>query len=83
MDDEVICKPSAFRHGVTEADILKAIDGYLYDGPVDGDVNKRLLLGFDRNNNLLEIMYNIINENRINVFHAMQARRALMALLDK
>ncbi|MDR1389934.1 MAG: hypothetical protein LBJ31_08150 [Treponema sp.] len=82
MNDEVVCKPSALRHGVAEADILKAIDGYLYDGPVDGDVNKRLLPGFDKNNNLLEIMYNIISENRINVFHV-KARRALMALLDK
>jgi hypothetical protein len=83
MDDEVVFKLSAFNHGVAEADILKAIDGYLYDGPIDGDVNKRLLLGFDSKNNLLEIMYNIINENRINIFHAMKARRALMALLDR
>jgi hypothetical protein len=82
MDDEVVFKPSAFSHGVTEADILKALDGYLYDGPMDGDVNKRLLLGLDAKNNLLEIMYNIINENRINVFHAMKARRALLALLN-
>jgi hypothetical protein len=71
MDDEVVFKPSAFYHDVTEADILKA------------DVNKRLLLGFDAKNNLLEIMYNIINGNRINVFHAMKARKALIALLDK
>jgi hypothetical protein len=83
MDDEVVFKPSAFNHGITEADILKAIDGYLYDGPMDDDVNKRLLLGFDAKNNLLEIMYNIITENRINVFHAMKARKAFMALLDK
>jgi hypothetical protein len=56
MDDEVVFKQSAFNHGVTEADILKAIDGYLYDGPMDDDVNKRLLLGFDAKNNLLEII---------------------------
>jgi hypothetical protein len=83
MDDEVVFKPSAFDHGFTEADILKVIDGYLYDGPMDDDVNKRLLLGFDGKNNLLEIMYNIISENRINVFHAMKARKPLMALLNR
>ena len=83
MDAEIVFKPSAFNHSVTEADILKAIDGYLYDGPMDDDVNKRLLLGLDAKNNLLEIMYNIINGNRINVFHAMKVRRALMVLLDQ
>ena len=83
MDDEVVFKPSAFSHGFTEADILKAIDGYLYDGPMDDDVNKRLLLGFDGKRNLLEVMYNIISGNRINVFHAMKARKALMALLKR
>jgi hypothetical protein len=50
---------------------------------MDDDVNKRLLLGFDGKNNLLEIMYNIINENRINVFHAMKARKVLLALLNR
>jgi hypothetical protein len=83
MDDEVVFKPSAFSHGFSEADILKAMDEYLYDGPMDDDVNKRLLLGFDGKKNLLEIMYNIISENRINVFHAMKARKPLMALLDQ
>ena len=81
--DEVVFKPSAFIHGFVEADILKAIDEYLYDGPMDDDANKRLLLGFDGKKNLLEIMYNIINENRINVFHAMKARKPLMALLNQ
>ncbi|GHV70077.1 hypothetical protein AGMMS49928_16220 [Spirochaetia bacterium] len=83
MDDEVVFKQSAFSHGVTEADILKAIEEYLYDGPMDDDVNKRLLLGFDGKRNLLEIMYNIINENRINVFHAMPVRKPLMVLLNR
>jgi hypothetical protein len=50
---------------------------------MDDDVNKRLLLGLDAKNNLLEIMYNIISENRINVFHAMRARRAFLALLNQ
>ena len=50
---------------------------------MDGIASKRLLLGFDGKNNLLEIMYNIINENRINVFHAMKARKALTALLKR
>jgi hypothetical protein len=59
------------------------MDGYLYDGPMDDDVNKRLLLGFDAKNNLLEIMYNIINENCINVFHAMKARRTFLTLLNQ
>ncbi|MHC6204157.1 hypothetical protein ACYULU_13310 [Breznakiellaceae bacterium SP9] len=62
MIAELVFKQSAFSHGVTETDILKAMDEYLYDGPMDDDVNK---------------------ENRINVFHAMAARKALMALLNR
>ncbi|GBR77677.1 putative Rhs family protein, partial [Candidatus Termititenax dinenymphae] len=34
MDDKVVFKPSAFSHSVTEADILRAMDEYLYDGPM-------------------------------------------------
>jgi D-alanine-D-alanine ligase-like ATP-grasp enzyme len=64
---------AAFRYGVTRKDIHWAITHYLYDGVMEYE-NKYLAIGFDAKGTLLEIMYNIIDENSINVFHAMPCR---------
>jgi hypothetical protein len=40
-----------------------------------------LIIGFDRKANLLEIMYNIIDEDTINVFHAMKCRKNFLPLI--
>ena len=40
--------------------------------------NKYLVIGFDKNANLLEIMYNVIDEDTINVFHAMECRKSFL-----
>jgi hypothetical protein len=76
---------SAFTHGDTEADIRLAIDNAIYDGYLEGDEdaeNKRLLVGFDRKGNPLEIYYNILDENTVRVFHAMEYRNIHNKLLD-
>ena len=67
---------AAFKHGVTEADILRAFETFIYEDPIEDAENKYLLLGFDLKGNLIEIMYNRIDEDSINVFHAMPCRRA-------
>jgi hypothetical protein len=67
---------SAFQHGVSEADVKCAIRNVVYDDIVDGFDDKHLLLGFDSNGNLLEILYNFIDEQSVNVFHAMKCRKA-------
>jgi hypothetical protein len=74
---------AAFRHGVTEADIWSAIEKFIYDSPFPGYDNKHLLLGFDINGNLLEVVYNTIDEHTINVFHAMKCRKKYLALIGK
>ncbi|MHC6204480.1 hypothetical protein ACYULU_14975 [Breznakiellaceae bacterium SP9] len=61
---------SAFRHGESRESIAHAIQNHLAD--------KHLLSGFDRNRNLLEVMYNIIDEQAINVFHAMKCRNVFL-----
>jgi len=66
--------PSAFRHGITEAAIRHAIINVVYNDVWDDDAYKYLLLGFDHHGNPLEVMYNIIDEQTINVFHAMKCR---------
>jgi len=77
--------PSAFKHGCTEDDVYKAIDTFCYDGDVIDDVdaeNKFLLIGFDLNANLIEVMYNVIDDNSINVFHAMKCREVYIYLAE-
>ena len=82
---EIILKfvPSAFKHGVTEENIRCAILNWIYDDIFEDDPEKHLLIGFDGVANLLEIMYNVIDEQELKVFHAMKCRDTLLPLLDK
>jgi hypothetical protein len=54
-----------------------------YDATIDEDEfdNKHLIIGFDRTANPLEIMYNVIDEDTINVFHAMKCRKNFLPLI--
>jgi hypothetical protein len=77
MDNDVVIlfNPSAFKHNFTEADIRWALDTSLFDGKLDEKKDKDardkyLNIGFDRNVNALEILYNVIDDNTINIFHA-------------
>ena len=67
--------------GVSEADIRKAIDMFVYEDPLEDFDNKYLLLGFDTKGLLLEVMYNNIDADTINVFHAMPCRKNFYGLL--
>jgi hypothetical protein len=73
--------PSAFKHKITEANIRHAILNWRYDDVLEDDPNKHLLIGFDSNANLLEIMYYVIDEHTVRVFHAMKCTNAHSALL--
>ena len=73
---------AAFRHGVNEADIRNAVINVIYDDVWDETDDKHLLLGFDCNGNLLEVMYNIIDEQTVNVFHAMKCRNIYYPLVN-
>jgi hypothetical protein len=73
--------PAAFRHDITETDIRRAIDMFIYEDPLEEYSNKYLLLGFDTKGILLEVMYNVIDEQTINVFHAMPCRKVFYSLL--
>jgi hypothetical protein len=81
MELNIVCKPSAFNHGVTEADIYWAFTTARYDLPDENDAEKRLLIGFSTAGNPLEIMYNELDDGRINVFHAMPCRSIYYHLL--
>jgi hypothetical protein len=85
MDVDIKFCKSAFIHGYTEADIRLAIDSAIYDGYLEGDEdaeNKRLLVGFDRKGNPMEIYYNILDKDTVRVFHAMEYRNIHNKLLE-
>jgi len=71
---------AAFIHNVTEEDIRFALDTARYDGRIDEEEsdNKYLVIGFDRKVNPIEVMYNVIDEDTINVFHAMKCRKSFL-----
>jgi hypothetical protein len=48
-----------------------AIERFVYNEIIEDDAEKYLLLGFDTHANLLEIIYNKIDEQTINIFHVM------------
>ncbi|MDR0550614.1 MAG: hypothetical protein LBG72_01205 [Spirochaetaceae bacterium] len=73
---------SAFKHGLTAADIFWAFETYIFEDPVEEADNKFLLIGFNTKGNPVEVMYNRIDEDRINVFHAMPLRPEYAALLE-
>jgi hypothetical protein len=82
MKPDIVCKPSAFKHGIIEADIHKAIELRIFDQAIPGEEDKNLLIGLDRNGNPLEIIYNVLDDDVINVFHAMKCRKAYRIFLD-
>jgi uncharacterized DUF497 family protein len=86
MHIEIIFNKSAFKHGITENDIRSALTTFLLDVAFKGDedgYDKFLIIGFDTKGNLIELMYNLINECNINVFHAMKCRKEYLKLLER
>jgi hypothetical protein len=82
MDAGIRFNSSAFRHGVTEADILRAFETFIYEDEVDEGIdNKYLLIGFNLVGNVIEVMYNRIDEDSINVFHAMPCRKVFRNMI--
>ncbi|GHV25197.1 hypothetical protein AGMMS4952_02360 [Spirochaetia bacterium] len=74
---------SAFKHHYTETDIHHVLLHPVYDEIQDKGGDKHLLIGFDRNMNLVEIVYNIIDEQVYKVFHADKCQKRHLALLKR
>ena len=82
MDDGIEFNEAAFRHGISMESIRHALKYPEYEGPLDDDVDKYIVIGFDKSGKLLEILYNRIDDDTINVFHAMKFRNVFLYLLD-
>jgi len=67
--------PSATKHGQSKDDILCALERSIYDETLDADPNKTLSIGYDGNARLLEIIFHVVTDEHIVVFHAMPCRK--------
>jgi hypothetical protein len=81
-DLEIVFKQSAFKHGVSEADIRWAFNTVEFDELIQGFDNKYRLLGFNTKGNMIEVLYNLVNEYRVNVFHAFPCSEAFIKSLS-
>ncbi|MDR0731473.1 MAG: hypothetical protein LBF63_07370 [Treponema sp.] len=83
MEPRIIYAPSAFKHGVSSENIRRAVTFHEYEGPLEDDGDRRIVLGFDHNGNLLEIFYNQLDGRTAKVFHAMKCRSIFYYLLNR
>jgi len=76
MEPEILFVPSAFKHGFSEADILWAIRTRIRNVLIDEYEDEYAIIGFDTKGNALEIMYNLLSDQTMEVFHAMRCRKS-------
>jgi hypothetical protein len=79
----LVFNPAAFKHGVTEMDVEAAMTTALIDELMEEYDDKYLVIGFDMNRNLIEVMYNLVGEDIANIFHAMKCRREYLQKLQE
>ena len=68
MDDGIEFNEAAFRHGIPKESIRHALKYPEYEGPLDDDADKYIVIGFDKSGKLLEILYNRINVKQLMYF---------------
>ena len=81
MKLEIVFVPSAFKHGFTEEDIHHAYKTSIFDSILEACENKYAFIGFNRAGNPIEVFYNPIGDDKIKVFHAMNARDGVIEQL--
>ena len=79
----LVFNSAAFKHNVTEKDVESAMATPLFDELIEGYNNKYLLIGFDMSGNMIEVMYNLVDEDIANIFHAMKCRNSLLRKLQE
>jgi hypothetical protein len=72
---------AAFRHGISKEDILHAYRNRICDTAIGELPEKYAVIGPNRAGNLLEILYNPIDDDTIGIFHAMEARNSFIKKL--
>jgi len=64
-------------------EVGKAFKTVESDELIQGFENKYRLLGFNTKGNMIEVLYNLINDHRVNVFHAFPCSDAFIKSLSK
>jgi len=82
MTDKILYVKSAFKHGYTQDDIECAIETKIYEDTLKGEDDIFVIIGFDTVANPIEVFYNIIDDETIKVFHAMELREKVLAQMD-
>ena len=82
MADKILYTQSAFKHGYTQNDIERAIETKIYEDTLKGEDDIYVIIGFDGVANPIEVFYNIIDDETIKVFHAMELRDKIAAQID-
>jgi hypothetical protein len=55
----------------------------LVDELIEGFHNKFLLIGFNMDGNLIEVMYNLVDDDIANIFHIMRCRKEFFPKLPE
>ena len=79
---EIRITPSANKHGVSSDDILFGLEQCVYDEVLENEPNKTLAIGFDKNGELIEIIFSIVYESKIVVFHSMKCRKTFIERIN-
>ena len=82
MEPNIICVPSAYKHGYTKDDIKQAVKTKIYEDTLEGRDGVYIIIGFDTVANPIEVFYNNIDDETIRVFHAMALRDKTAALMS-
>ena len=73
---------AALKHGITKANIRYAMWHPLYEELIESYENKWLVIGYDTIGKLIEIAYNVIDDDTVNVFHAKPCRKKFFSQLN-
>ena len=82
MKTGIFYAPSAFKHGFNEADIRQAIRTRISEVLIDEYEDKYAIIGFDTKGKTLEIIYNLIDNQTMRVYHAMNCRKSFQKKYD-
>lgn len=66
---------SATKHGQSKDDILCALEQSIYDETLEAEPNKTLSIGYDGNARLIEVIFHVLSDEHIVVFHSMPCRK--------
>ena len=83
MADCILYVKSAFKHGYTQDDIERTIETKIYEDTLKGEDDIYVIIGFDTVANPIEVFYNIIDDETIKVFHAMELREKISEQMNE